>query len=784
MVPWNSGRRPNRVRGSDGEDYSMNRLGLFASVATAALTIATNAAAQTAEEAPAAVATETTTFSEDEILVTAQRREERLQDIPIAISAFGASQIERQGIISIESIAPRVPSVYFGSFGALRPQLYIRGIGTRTFDPGSESSVGVFADDVYLGRSSGSFGAIRDIERVEVLRGPQGTLYGRNTIGGAINVITKGPSDSFEAQAEVGVSNFNGWDVFGAVGGPITGDGALKFRVAGWHNERDGYVTNLRTGTKFQGIDNSGARIRLEYEPSDNFKIDLTGEYLHDGDKGGFQGVNQGTGRSSTGAPGNPSAVFFAAASRLPTQQLPLSLREAYFSGDPILNRNAYAGIARIETGLGFATLTSITGYRRLEVQDSRDLEGSSLDVLFQTSDETSDQWTQELRLTSDPDGALSFGGSVDWIVGAFYYNDKSYRDDFFRVGLDSAVRAAAGTIATDTTFSDYKIESYAFFGQATIHVSDKFDITLGGRYTNDKKRATQGATSTDALPIVPANYVTTNSATYTSFDPRIVLDYKINPDVSVYASYSTGFKSGGFQYVPFNLGAANTLFAPEDIKTYEIGLKSEWLDRHLRLNVAAFRYDYKNLQVARIVDTPNGPQSLTTNAAASKVQGIDIEMLLRPSDNFDVGVTYGYLDAKYKNYFTTISGTPVSYDGTRMVRAPEHTINVGAEWRIPLGDSDDRVTLRADYALLSDFYFEPGEGNSIFGSGTPLTKEESYGLLDLRATFDISNFRITAYVNNATNKEYRRTVNGLGNTIVGFAGTPRIYGLRIAYSY
>jgi len=732
-------------------------------------------------EAPAAPAAQEETYP-GEILVTAQRREERIQDIPVAITAFGGDQLERAGVMSIENIAPRVPSFYFGSFGALRPQLYIRGIGTRSFDPGSESSVGVFADEVYLGRSSGSFGALKDIERVEVLRGPQGTLYGRNTIGGAINIITRGPTANFEGNFEAGISNFDGYEVMGAVGGPISGDGSLMFRVAGWHNERDGYVTNLTNGNKLQGNDNTGGRIRLAFEPSSSFRIDLTGEYIHDGDKGAFGGINQGTGISAAGAPANPNAVFFAAAARLPLNRLPESLRAGYLSFDPFLDRDAYSGVARIEGDLGFATLTSISAYRKLEVRDGRDLEGSSLSVIDQLSDESSKQFTQEIRLTSDPNGGASFGGAVDWIIGGFYYHDTSRRTDEFRIGIDSAVRAALGTPAVDTAFSDYKIESFAIFGQATIHLGDKFDITLGGRYTEDKKRARQTGATTDASPIIAAPFDTTNRAKYTSFDPRIVLSYNISSDVNIYASYSTGFKSGGFQYVPFNLGSANTLFAPEDITAYEVGFKSEWLDRRLRLNVAGFYYDYKDLQVSRIIDTVSGPQTLISNAASSTIKGIDVELMMRPSDDFDVSVAYGYLDAKYDNYVFNL-GQNLTFDGTALVRAPNHSVNVGAEWRILIG-GDNRLTLRGDYSLLDTFYHEPGEGKAIFGSGIPLTREPSYGLLDLRATAEFGNIRVTGYVTNALAKDYRRTVNALGNTIVGFAGTPRMYGLKVGYSF
>ncbi len=759
---------------------NISKWGLFLSC-TSAVVGGQPALAQDAVAEEKVPQTDADTGGYGDILVTAQRREERVQDIPIAITALGGDELSAGGIVSLDSIAPRIPSVYFGSFGALRPQLYIRGIGTRSFDPGSESSVGVFADEVYLGRSSGSFGSLKDIERVEVLRGPQGTLYGRNTIGGAINVITKAPSSSFEAVAEAGVSNFNGWEVFGAAGGPITSDGSVQFRLAGWHTERDGYVTNLRTGTKFQGVENTGGRVRLAFEPTDGLRIDLTGEYLHDGDKAGFGGINQGTGRTAAGAPANPGAVFFAAASRLPNLIRPTSLRAGFLNFDPQLDRDSYTGIARIEGDLGFATLTSISAYKKLDVFDTRDLDGSSLDTISQTGVESSKQFTQEFRLTSNPSGALSFDGALDWIIGGFYYDDKSSRDDIFGIGVDSAVRAAAGTPATDTVSADYDNSSLAVFGQATIHFTDALDLTLGGRYTEDKKRIRFVDTTTDAAPIIAAGFTVNQRAKYTSFDPRAVLNYKVSSDVSIYASYSTGFKSGGFQFAPFNPAAANIVFAPEDIKTYEVGLKSDWLDRRLRINLAAFHYDYANLQVSRIIDTPSGPQTLITNAASSKVDGVEVEIYIHPSDNFDVGFTYGYLDAKYENYTFNVTQN-LTFDGTTLVRAPKHTISANAEWRIPLGANE--LTLAANYSLLSDFFHEPGEGNPVFGSGIPLTAEEGYGLLDLRASFEFSNFRLTAYASNVLKTDYRRTVNALGATVVGFAGTPRIIGLRGTFTY
>jgi iron complex outermembrane receptor protein len=706
-----------------------------------------------------------------EIVVTAQRRAESAQDIPVAISAFGGEQIERSGIASLENIAPRVPSFYFGSFGAARPQLYIRGIGTRSFDPGSESSVGVFADDVYLGRSSGSFGAMKDIERVEVLRGPQGTLYGRNTIGGAINVISKAPSEELTGNFEGGISNFGGYNLFAGLGGPIAGD-KVMFRVAAWREERDGYVTNTASGKRFQGIENTGARARLTIAPTDTLKIDLSAEFMNDGDKAAFGGFNQGTF-------GNPASIFFrgsgvAAAST--------GLRASALSFDPFLDRKVRSYIGRIEYDAGAATITSISALRKLGIRDGRDLEGSALAIIDQSSVENSKQFTQELRIASTPDGALSANGLIDWIIGGFYYHDTSLRSDSFQLGINSAVRAAAGTPATDVALSDYKIESYAVFGQATFHLTDKLDLTLGGRYSHDSKSAIQSGTTTDAAPLIAAAFTTTNRATYSSFDPRVVLAYKITPDANVYASFSTGFKSGGFQYVPFSRAQADVLFAPEDIKAYEVGFKTEWLDRALRVNGAAFYYDYKNLQISRIILPPGStaPVSLISNAASSTVKGIDLEIAVRPSRNFDLDIAYGYLDAKYDSY---VFNATTDFSGTRMVRAPQHSINVGAEWRLPVWD-DGELALRADYALTGDFFHEPGEGNLAFGTGIPLTAEDGYGLLDLRATLAKGNWRLTAYATNIGNTRYRRTINALGNTVVGFAGAPRIYGAKLGYSF
>lgn len=709
--------------------------------------------------------------SPGEIIVTAQRRSESVQSIPVAITALGSEQIAKTGIVGIDNIATRVPNFYFGSFGAVRPQLYIRGIGTRSFDPGSESSVGVFADDVYYGRSSGSFGAMKDIERIEVLRGPQGTLYGRNTIGGAINVITKAPTDYLTGNIEAGISNYGGWNLFGAVGGPISGD-TVTARVALWTTQRDGYSVNLTTGKRFQGIENSGGRLRLTLKPVDDLKIDLGADFMVDGNKAAFSGFNQGTSV-------NRNAVFFAAP--VFTATPPQSLYKGDLVHDPVLKRHAQTLSAKIDYAMNDLSITTITAYRHLDSYDGRELEGSSLDVLQQLTDEKSNQFTQELRLTSASDGNLSFGGKLDWILGAYYYHDSSERIDTFPMGVNW-VNYAVTTSAVDVSASTYGANAWALFGQAALHITDALTLTLGGRYSNDRKWARQSGTSTNpGLPLIAVPFSTKNRISSSSFDPRIVLDYKINRDASVYASYSTGYKGGGFQYIPFTLAVANTTFRPESLTAYEAGFKTDWLGRALRVNGAFFWYDYKDLQVARILGSVSSATPLIDNAASSTIKGVELEVTGHLTRNTTLGFSYGYLDAKYDSFVYNAS---IDFSNTRMVRAPKHSFSINAEQSIPLGD-EKGLTLRADYSYMSDFFHEPGEGNIAYGAGTPLTKEEGYGLLNLRAGLDIGSLRIAAYITNVTDKAYRRTILYLPNgSSVGFSGEPRIYGASIGYRF
>lgn len=715
---------------------------------------------------------EAATPDDGEILVTAQRRSERMQDVPASISAFGDATIKEAGIASLSSIAPRVPGFYFGSFGVSRPQLYIRGIGTRQFDPGSEASVGMFVDEIYLGRTGGAFGTIKDIERIEVLKGPQGTLYGRNTIAGAINVISKDPTDDLSGEIEAGIGNFGAYNLFGAISGPVAE--GLSVRASGWRTYNHGYTQNLTTGRHTQGIENYGGRLKLKWQPSDRLTVHLAGEIGRD-DGTSYQA-------ESLGNITNPSAVFLGRPG-VGYTATPNPYKD-FLNQDPVYDRNIESIVGKLSYDADVATFTSITSYRHSRFVESRDFDFTPLDILRQDIDETTKQFTQEIRITSNPSGALSAGGNLDWILGAFYYHDRSEREELLSFRADSAVGFATGRQQDDIVLGGYRTKSLALFGQATYRLPAGFEVTVGGRWTEDRKRAGfAGSTTAPGFPLVVTPFnVQDLGRKWSSFDPKVVVAYKPNNDVNLFASYSKGFKSGGFQYSPFSEAQARIIFDPEKLNAYEIGAKTRWLDGKLVLNVGAFYYDYKNLQVSRItaLPPPAAAATLITNAASSTIKGGELEISYRVTSGLSFDAAYAYTDAKYDRY---LFNATVDFSGTRMVRAPKHSLNLGVQNRFQLG-KDSSLLVRADFAYLSRFYFDPGEGKAIYGNTVPLSVEDGYGLLNLRATYTVSDWRFSLFMNNVTDKYYRRTSNALPGQSFSFAGEPRSYGLTVGRSF
>jgi iron complex outermembrane receptor protein len=715
-----------------------------------------------------------------DIVVTAQRRSERTQDVPASISAFGADELARQNVTGIETLARRTPGFYLGSSGALRPALYIRGVGSRQADAGSEAPVGVFLDDIYLGRSSSALGTLKDIERVEILRGPQGTLYGRNTIGGAVNILSKAPTSEFEGRIDAGVSTYGGWNAMIAAGGPVDDAGSIRARFAAWRDKRDGYITNLTNGRDVLGTDNLGARARLDIDLSERITLSGIADYSYDGDGAGFQGKRVGN-------VVNRNAVFLGRAGLLP-QTSPDRFGE-FYNSDPTLDRTIYGFTGKLVADLGGVELSSISGYRGIDSVDGRDVDASSLLVGTQLSTERSKQFTQEIRLASVSGGPLTFADHLSWLVGAYYYHDSSFRSDQFDFGPDSVIGLLPGA-KTSIASADYTTKSYAFFGQFVVKPVDGLELTLGARYSHDKKTALARGTNTiPGAPLIAVPYATNLlEESWSSFDPKAVLAYHLNSRINVYASYSKGFKSGGFQYVPLSEAQARLIYDPEELEAFEIGFKSRLFDDRVQLNLSAYKYNYNDLQVTRNIPQPNNSVAvLVTNAGTSKIKGADVELIWKPVNELELGATYNYLDAKYTDYIFAPAGIPASpstdFSGTRLTRSPKHSLSGYGELTIP-GPGEGELILRADYAYRTTFFFEPGEGNILYGPTVPFTVQEAYGLLDLRATYRTGNFSISAFADNVTNEYYLRNTQGFGSVIVQFPGSPRVIGAQLGYRW
>ena len=714
----------------------------------------------------------------EEVMVTAQRKEESIQDVPIAISAFTADQIDAANLNNLDQIAPLTPGLFFGKFSETRPQIYIRGIGSRQFDVGSEGSVGVFIDDVYIGRFSSGLSGLGDVERVEVLKGPQGTLYGRNTIGGAINVITKKPTDKKTVHVEVGGGNMGYFEAQGAVSGPLVPE-KVYGRVSMNYRSRDGYVKNLNTGTDHNALDQLSLRAKLLFKPNENLDVSFTLDYNNADPSGGLQGEYvSGLPVLATGGPLVPPLVTTP------------SRFDEFYNTDSQLERDIYIANLRADWRLSNVAVTSITAYLDSDMMEVRDLDSTSIDSIEHFTDEKSEQFTQEIRVSSIPGGSLTFDNKVEWIAGFYYLKEEPIRVENLRGGLDSVFSMIAasidaggppaplapGQIDIDNFLTvDVETTSYALFGQATINLSDKLALTVGARYTEDKKEVlSQGVSNRDFVPPIIVPFEVNLSRRWSSFDPKVILDYSLTDDVKTFFTYSQGFKSGGFQFAKFNALEASEVFEPEDVETYEIGLKSTWLDKRVRVNMNYFYYDYTDLQVPKTTTGAGGAPAITTlNAAQATVQGFEFDGSFSLTDELALHVGYAYLDATYDTYSFNAA---LDFSGNEMVRSPKHTFNSTLEYAHPVANG--LLRLRGDLSWTDKYFFEADEGL------TPGTDQEDYTLLNASATYEFGSWAVSIWGKNLTDEVFRTTTLSFGAFTMEYLGLPRTYGASIRWSY
>jgi iron complex outermembrane receptor protein len=701
--------------------------------------------------------------STGDIVVTARRREESLIDVPISMSVVSGDSLVASGAADITALQDKTPNLTLqiarGSNSTLIA--FSRGVGQQ--DPlwGFEPGVALYIDDVYVARPQGAVLDIFDVERVEVLRGPQGTLYGRNTIGGAVKYVTRRLGDEFKASARASYGSYDQVDLIGQVVVPV-GD-MLSLGAAVGQYWRDGFGTNLTTGAEHYNKNVFATRLSAEFTPSDNIFVRIAGDRVLD-----RSNPRHGTRLLPNGA----DPIYAPTASVYDTR-----------AGIGDKNRVETRGLSVTgEIGLSDAlTFKTITAWRDGKTDTVIDFDNTVLPTLDIPAYYADRQFTQELQL-------LYEGDRLQGVFGLYYLNGRAEGAFDTVVGLANLTTLTSGEVFT---------KSYAAFGDFSFDVTDQFKISAGLRYTRDEKTGTvfrrnyTGIRSprfgnAAAVPgLIRSDY--TNSRDFEKLTPRISLSYQPNADLNLYASYGKGFKSGGFDMRGDAILTPTTVngYEPETIDSYEVGMKGAFLDRTLFVNLAGFYSNYKDQQVTiQVPALPSGIASFVDNAGKGVIYGFELETRMVPSRNFQASVAVGYTNADYKEFFTFIGGgtTPVDVSNQRAFQnTPEWTANASVTWSDDLAGGT--IAFTPAVSLRSD--------TQMFEFATPALDQDGYALVDAAVNWTSGDgkYRIGIAGRNLTDKRYR--VGGYnfpgaltGNSVIGYYGPPRTFTATLEVKY
>ncbi|MDT7532024.1 TonB-dependent receptor [Sphingobium sp. SA2] len=675
---------------------------------TAAIAITCPASAQDAATPPTN-ATETSSASVgiEDIVVTAQRRSENLQDVPIAVTAFSADAISTARIQSFNDLATRIPGFSVNTFSQSRANPALRGGSTSLSAPGAEQAIGLFIDDVYFGGSGDFEIDLFDVERIEVLKGPQGTLFGRNTTGGLINVVTKTPTQELQAQGEVSMGNYDYFQVRGYLAGGLTD--TLAGSIAFTSSDRDGTSFNSFTGNRVDTINRSSVRGKLAWAPSDSVNIVLGA---------GYSRVNEtAPARDAifTGVPIENQALL--ATGFVPDNDP----RVVQMWTDGSYKSEQFTASLHVTKELGDANLLSITSYRNLRTQQSPiSLAGVTTPVYDFGEPRELDAASQEFRYISDYSGPFNFVGGV-----FLYYANESrdlngiaqweentvggYFQSLTLCPLQNPDELVVSQACKDNyaslfepsnfrVFQRTKTKSASAFLQGNYELTDSLKLTLGGRYTYDKKSATGFSSGDLEFFWHPADILVDDSESWGQFTYRAAVDWKVTDDILLYASRSTGFRSGAYELTQSDPALSAVPVGPEKVLSHEVGFKSRLFNDMIQFNVAVFHAKYTDLQF--FVNT--GDASVTTNAGQATVKGIEIDAVVAPVRGVTLSAAYSYQKGSSK-------GIPVQAeiaDGTPPAGTIPHTIVLGADFEHEFANGS-AVFLHGDFTHKSRYGLE-----------------------------------------------------------------------------
>jgi iron complex outermembrane receptor protein len=721
------------------------------------------------------------------ISVTAQKRAQSIQDVPISMSAFSEDTLNSIGAEDFTDLTSLVPSLSVVGGSDAFPITYIRGIGTNDTSIGADPSIGVYIDGVYASRLGGALTEFLDVERVEVLKGPQGTLFGRNSIGGAISIITKKPSEFLEGSFKLSYANYSTKKINAVINVPLLDD-SLFAKVFGSLSKSDGWQTNVLSNERGYQEDRVNGGVKLTWIASDSVEVNFSNTWSSYNDTAGYvdniesvlptsiltsvvtdnQVVNGGI--NPFGNPAN---------NRLPGVPIyDRVLREHWLDVSWDINKDL--------------SLTSLTTYRKYTTESAREYDGTEFFLGENVqSIEASESTGQEFRLSSNNDGFF-------WVLGTSIHQEKAALD--FVLGL-ADLGAFTGTPFNngapffENSLTASNTDSFAIFGDTTIALSEKLNLTAGARYSRDTKTMNynnglheNGAALLGGLGLIvptPVQFIDANGQIdpsavtledeWNDFSPRLVLDYKIDKSL-IYASITKGYKSGAFNSYPAPNAALGFRVAPESrnsvdpetVVNYELGVKSTLLSNDLTLNGSFYYMDYQDLQIFQVV----GGITRLENAGKAISSGFELDGRYNASNNLSILFNATWMDSEFKDY--VVSGQDLS--GTSLLFTPTFSGGLSLDYIRSLGD----------WGELRTFLTYSYKGDHLLVTGI---EQESYSLINAKLTLisEDDSWEVALYGNNLSDKAVLTNITGLLSQF-GFTGAyrnaPRTYGASFTYRY
>ncbi len=732
----------------------------------------------------------------EEIIVTAQKREENLQETPVSVTAFTAGAIEALGFRQSVDITAQTPnfSVGYPNGDTGVPAPFIRGVGLNDFGVLNQGPVAAYMDESYISSNAAQIFQLLDVERVEVLRGPQGTLYGRNATGGAVNFISRKPTTDWDGWVRAGYGSWDMTKLEGAFGGPL-GD-TTAFRVAVLKTDSDGWMKNRFTGNDQQGLDEFAWRVLLETQPTDelNLLLNVRGgktesdavQYRH---LGVWDASGSGAMCANAAILAGSCVDIFGYSEEAPYTTLngaDVRATPDYDEGNydfEAKNDTDFWGVSlTVDWAVGDYVITSITSYDDIDDFRPEETDDGPNDILTGELAVEQETFSQELRISWDVD-------RWSWLAGAYYLNDEATDNtafdilrDFrpFFIGDDVNCSAPVGNpsgfcpeefVFKTKSGTDQEITSFALFVDASVQLTDALKLSAGLRYTDEeiKHKSFFFFDEPEAGNPAQPGYPASADNDFQNVSGRAVLDFQLTDDIMLYGGITSGFKAGGIQSTSDGIAP----YDEEKLLSYEAGFKSTLAGGRLRFNGSAFYYDYEDLQVFAFVIVDGIGFSTISNAADAEIYGAEFELQWLPIENLFINLGVGLLSTEYED-FVIPSG---DFSGNEITMSPEFTLNALVQYDVSLNEMG-MLTLQADFSYQDEVFFD--------ALNNPLLSEDDYWLWNARVTWTSmnDNWEVAAFGRNLGDEEYM--VYAFDLSFFGFneemLGTPRAFGIEVTY--